>query len=194
MTGSGLFGGVLITLFGLVNCFFGYLYFRVLLGIWGFFLGGALGLTLASEAAPIVVLIAGGLGAVGGALLIYFLFRVALFIVGAILGYALTLALLAALGRADNVFALALVGALIFGLAALLINRAFIIVITAFSGASTILTGVTLILDGERILRVFNERLLTPAFQDTPVLVGLFWMLLALAGILAQYRQQDAGE
>lgn len=192
MTGSGLFGGVLITLFGIVNCFFGYLYFRVLLGIWGFFLGGALGLSLASEAAPIVILVAGAVGAFLGAFLIYTLFRVGLFIVAAALGYGLTLALLPALGRGDN--GSALVGALVFGLAALLLNRPFIIVITAFSGASTIITGAALILDSERVMRVFNERQLLPAFQDTPVLVGLFWMLLALAGILAQLRQQDAEE
>lgn len=191
MAGSGIFGGILIILFGIVNCFFGYVYFRLLLGVWGFFMGGALGISLASDAAPVVVLAAGLIGAVLGALLIYLLFRVGLLIIGALLGYALTAALLAALGINENILLLALGGALIFGILALVLNRVFIIVLTAFSGASAIITGVSLLLDAERITTAFAERRFDPVFADTPLIVGVFWLLLAVAGIFIQYRSLD---
>ena len=190
MGAPGLIGGLLITLFGILNCYFGYAWFRVLLGIWGFFLGGSLGLTLASDAAPILVLVAGLVGAVVGTLLIYFLFRIGVLLIGAVLGYTLTTTLLAALGFGGNVFVYGLAGAAVFGVLALLANRFFVILITAFSGASTIITGVTLMMDGERVIRAFSER---EAFNDTPALVGVFWLLLALSGIVIQYRAVREG-
>jgi hypothetical protein len=192
MAGSGMFGGILIILFGVVNCFFGYVYFRLLLGIWGFFMGGALGLSLASDGSPVVVLAAGIIGAVLGALLIYLLFRVGVLIVGALLGYELTAALLAALGVNENILLLALAGAVIFGILALVMNRVFIVVLTAFSGASAIITGASLLLDAERITTAFAERRFDPVFADTPLLVGLIWLLLAVAGIVIQYRSLGA--
>jgi hypothetical protein len=188
MAGSGIFGGILIILFGIVNCFFGYIYFRLLLGVWGFFMGGALGLSLASDAAPVVVLAAGLIGAVLGALLIYLLFRVGVLIIGALLGYALTAALLATLGVGENIFLLALAGAAIFAVLALVLNRVFIVVLTAFSGASAIVTGVSLLLNAERITTAFAERRFDPVLNDTPLIVGIFWLLLAVAGIVIQYR------
>lgn len=185
MATPGLIGGLVITLFGILNCYFGYAWFRVLLGVWGFFLGGALGLGLASEAAPIVVLAAGLIGAVVGTLLIYFLFRIGVFLIGAVLGYTLSTTLLAALGFGGDVFVYGLAGAAVFGVLALLANRVFVIFITAFSGASTIVTGVTLILDSERVIQAFTQR---QPFNDTPALVGVFWVLLAVSGIVIQYR------
>ena len=188
MAGSGIFGGILIILFGIVNCFFGYVYFRLLLGVWGFIMGGVLGISLASDGAPVVVLAAGLIGAVLGAVLIYLLFRVGVLIIGALLGYVLTAALLAQLGFSENIFLLALVGAVIFGILALVINRVFIIVLTAFSGASAIITGVSLLMNAERVTQAFAERRFDPVFADTPLIVGVFWLLLAVAGIFIQYR------
>jgi hypothetical protein len=191
MAGSGIFGGILIILFGIVNCFFGYVYFRLLLGVWGFIMGGVLGISLASDGAPIVVLAAGLIGAILGAMMIYLLFRVGVLIIGALLGYTLTAALLAQLGFNENLFLLALIGAAIFAILALVLNRVFIIVLTAFSGASAILTGVSLLLNGERVMQAFAERRFDPMLADTPLITGIFWLLLAVAGIFIQYRSLD---
>jgi hypothetical protein len=189
MNGAGLFGGIVITLFGIMNCFFGYRWFRVLLGIWGFFLGGALGMSLVAQAAPLVILIVGIVSAILGAIAILVLFRVAVFLVGAVLGYSLTLALLTNLRVPGNVLLWALLGAVIFGALALWLNQYFIILVTAFSGASAILTGVTLILTGEQAILAFRQReAIQTAFDNPPALVGVFWLLLALAGIAIQYR------
>ncbi len=191
MAGSGIFGGILIILFGIVNCFFGFVYFRLLLGVWGFIMGGVLGISLASDGAPIVVLAAGLIGAVLGALLIYLLFRVGVLIIGALLGYTLTAALLAQLGFSENLFLLALIGAAIFAILALVLNRVFIVVLTAFSGASAILTGVSLLMNAEQVTQAFTERRFDPMLADTPLIVGIFWLLLAVAGIFIQYRSLD---
>ena len=191
MTEPGMISGVLIILFGVVNCFFGYGIFRLLLGIWGFLLGGGLALNLVSDAPPVTILVVGAVGAVVGALLIYFLFRVGLFIIGTILGYTLTVALLTALGISENVLLLALVGALVFGLLALLMDRVFIIVLTAFSGASTIVTGVSLLLDPQRVTQIISAGEFGPAFAETPALVGVIWLLLAISGMMVQYRSLE---
>ena len=189
MTGIGLAGGIIITLFGILNCFYGYRWFRVLLGIWGFFLGGALGMSLTAQAAPLVILIVGIVSAILGAIAIIVLFRVAVFVVGAVLGYSLTLALLTNLSVPDNILLWALLGAVIFGGLALLLNRYFVVIITAFSGASAILTGVTLMLTGEQVIGAFQQQqAIQSALDNPPALVGIFWLLLALSGTIIQYR------
>ncbi|MBZ0300871.1 MAG: TMEM198/TM7SF3 family protein, partial [Anaerolineae bacterium] len=184
-------GGMLLILFGVANCFYGYTYFRVLLAIWGFVLGGALGLSAASQASPVVILAAGGIGAVLGALLIYFVFRAGVFIVGAALGYALAIVLLTRLGIQGNIPVLAVGGALVAGLLALMLNRAFIVLLTAIGGASSIVIGAVIILDGERVAQVLSERQVSAALMDMPLLVGLLWLLVALLGILSQYRTRS---
>ncbi len=183
-------GGVIITAYGIINCFFGYRFFQILLGIWGFFLGGAVGVSLTAEAAPIAVLIAGVVGALMGAVLIYFLFRLGLFLIGAILGYALTTALLTALGINENVFMFSVFGGAFFGVLALLLKNFFVILITAFSGASTIIVGVTLLLDGDRMANAFVARQFTTT-PDTPSsLISILWLLLAITGMVIQQRSR----
>jgi hypothetical protein len=111
------------------------------------------------------------------------------FLVGAVLGYSLTLALLTTLRVPGNVLLWALLGAAIFGAMSLLLNNYFIVIITAFSGASAIITGVTLILTGEQVILAFQQRQTIEAALDyPPALVGVFWLLLALAGLIIQYR------
>ncbi len=61
----------------------------------------------------------------------------------------------------------------------------------AFSGASAIITGVSLLLDAERITTAFTERRFAPVFEETPLVVGVFWLLLAVTGIFIQYRALD---
>jgi hypothetical protein len=193
MAGSGLIGGVIVIAFGIINCFFGYLHFRLLLAVWGFLLGGSLGVSMTAQAAPLATLVAGIFGAVLGALLIYLLFRIGVFLAGAAFGYLLTAALLSTAGVTDSPMLLAGGGALLFGLLALMLNPLFIILVTAFSGASAILTGVALILDSERLLAAFSARQLAPAFQEVPAVVGVFWLILALTGVVTQYRARSGG-
>ena len=146
-------------------------------------------MSLTADAAPLVILIVGIISAVLGAIALLVLFRVAVFIVGAVLGYSLTLALLASLSVPGNALLYALIGAVVFGVLALLLNQYFIFIITAFSGASAILTGVSLILTGDQALEAFRQReAIAAAFDNPPVLVGVIWLLLALSGIVIQYR------
>ena len=183
-------GGVVVTAYGIINCFFGYRFFRILLGIWGFILGGALGISLTSEAAPIIVLIAGVGGALLGAILIYFIFRLGLFLIGAILGYTLTATLLTSLGIMENQLMFSVAGGAFFGVLALLLNQFFVILITAFSGASTIITGVMLMIDGERMATAFITRQFTTASEAPSTVVGVLWLLLAIAGMFVQHRSR----
>ena len=185
MATPAVIGGLVIILFGALNCYLGYKWFRVLLGIWGFIFGGGLGMTLMAQAPPLFVLVAGMIGAAAGTFLIYFLFRMGIFLIGAVLGYMLATALFASFGTGENALLYGLVGAAIFGGLALLLKRYFVIVITAFLGASTIVTGLTLIAEGERIMQTINEEQV--ALRDAPTTVGAVWLLFAVSGILIQY-------
>jgi hypothetical protein len=186
--GTGVIAGVLITLYGVANCFFGYLYSRLLLAIWGLALGASLGLSLTVQAAPLTVLLAGIVGAILGPVLVYFFFPIGVFVLGAGTGFLLASALFTALGYGANALGAGLVGAIAFGVLALLLRRIVIIILTALLGASTIVIGVTLLLDSERILAAFNERQFDLVIVDAPPLVGVFWLLLAVSGFVVQSR------
>jgi len=185
---AAVIGGVIITGYGIINCFFGQKFFRILLGIWGFLLGGALGISLTADAAPLVILIAGVLGALLGTVLIYFIFRLGLFLIGAILGYALTAALLTSLGIVDNQVMYAVAGGAFFGVLSLLLRNFFVVLITAFSGASAIVTGVMFMLNGERMMTSFMLRQFSTTPETPSTMVAVFWLLLAIAGMLIQHR------
>ncbi len=150
--------GILIAAFGAVNCFFGYHYQRLILGLWGVIFGAGLALSLTSQAAPIVVLIAALIGAVIGPLLILFAFRVGLFLIGAGAGFVLGAGVMLTLNYPESTLPAGLIGGVIFGLLALFLRRPIVIVLTALLGASAIVTGARMFLYGEDLVTLYTTR------------------------------------
>ncbi|MAS34752.1 MAG: hypothetical protein CL610_12145 [Anaerolineaceae bacterium] len=189
MDTSGVIVGILIVLFGILNCFFGYTYFRVLLAFWGFIIGGVLTLPLLQQdIAPLTAIIIGVFGAMLGAALSLLVFRIGVFIAGAALGYTLVTMVLSATQAPENGLVLALVGGLIVGLLSLALNRLFIIALTAIGGAVIIITGMTMLFDPERIGQAVAAQQFGPVLTDLPPHIVLVWLLLVIFGILSQYR------
>ena len=189
MDTSGVIVGILIVLFGILNCFFGYTYFRVLLAFWGFIIGGVLTLPLLQQdIAPLTAIIIGVFGAMLGAALSLLVFRIGVFIAGAALGYTLVTMVLSATQAPENGLVLALVGGLIVGLLSLALNRLFIIALTAIGGAAIIITGMTMLFDPERIGQAVATQQPGPILADLPPHIVLVWLLLVIFGILSQYR------
>ncbi|PJF24286.1 MAG: hypothetical protein CUN53_18590, partial [Phototrophicales bacterium] len=83
-----LVGGLIAILYGLVACFFGWRVFRLTLTVAGVLIGGALGYS-AGNGNLVIALI----GALIGGVLLFALFRIGIFVAGALLGAVLGIAL-----------------------------------------------------------------------------------------------------
>lgn len=147
-----------------------------------------LALTLTAQAAPLVTLVAAVVGAIIGPLLIFFAFRVGLFLVGAGGGFVLAAALMTSLGYNQSLLPVGLIGGVIFGFLALFLRRPVIIILTALLGASAIVLGASMVLNGERAIAAFNAGQYTAIFGTSGPLISLLWILLALAGAVLQLR------
>lgn len=177
--------------FGLLNCFFGYRIFRIMLGVYGFFLGAVLGFAFVSSIAAgqtlwlLLGAIAGGL--VGAALMVVFYF-IGVFLVSALAGAILADTVGLALG-VDLPLLVLIIVALVAGIAALFFQRYAIIVATALGGAWTAVGGAFSLISGEelRLRQVFGQA----AEQRAGLalwIVLVVWLALAIAGALVQLR------
>jgi hypothetical protein len=178
---------------GLIQCFWGYRVFRLILGIYGLFLGLVLGSGLVRavvpDPAPLLLLL-GGLfcGLIGAALMMLF-YIVGVFLVGAAAGALVVNLLGASLGIAMP-WPAVLAGAVVLGLVAVAVQRSLIILITALAGAWAVVGGVASLVQGNVL--VLTEPFTLPfawrlgAWSFLLPLIG--WLVLALAGAVVQFR------
>ncbi len=171
---------------GLVNCFAGYRLFRVLLGIWGF-LGGAAITTVFLQGTrfdPLVQILAAALGGIVGAALVSLLYLVGVFLFGAAFG-VLAASVLEQHVQGMPVRVLALVLAVLGGVAALTLQKPLITVFTAFGGAWIVVACVAALLAGCPI-ETFPGHCLR-ASSWALAIVGA-WVFLGLFGLSTQMR------
>jgi hypothetical protein len=196
-------GGMIALLFGLVLAFAGYRLFLVLLPIWGFFFGFALGAqsiqALFGEAflATITSWAVGFIVAVVFAVLAYLFYIAAVAIVSFSLGYSATIALLTALG-------LPLLGGFIAWLIAVVVGVALALVVLRFNVQKIVIELATAFMGAGAIIGVFVLLFGGPAAQimENPVKFVLanspFWLIVALvlgiAGFVLQYMHNRAFE
>lgn len=174
-----LLAGLLAVLYGLIACFFGWRIFRLTLTIAGVLIGGALGYTV-SEGSVITALV----GALIGGGLLFALFRIGIFIAGALLGAVLGIALGLVIGlEQGGLMPLAvIIGVVAGGLIALVLQKLIVIASTAFGGAASIVGGLSLL---------FPELGLIAATEDgaSQTTFGLIiWLVLGAFGFLFQFR------
>jgi hypothetical protein len=192
--------GLLGLLVGLGFVFYGFKLFLILLPIWGFFFGFLFGAGLVTALfsdgflATVTGWVVGFLVGLLFAVLSYLFYWFAVLFIGASVGYAVGLGLLALLGNGgDNLMGLlfGLVGAAIgAGLVVVLrVPKYLIIALTAIGGAIASIAGVALIFQ-----QISWEELstgTTSAFQAVRDL-GWLWagavVVLAVVGIVYQMR------
>ena len=188
--------GVIGSLFGLLLAFFGYRLFLLLLPVWGFFFGLALGADTIQWLLPgtgfLTTVTSWVVGFVVGAIFavlsyLFYLFAVA--VIAGSLGYIVTAVILYALGMSPGflvwIISIIVAVAVIFVTFKFNLQKWVIIIATSILGAAV--TFGTFIL-------LFNP---AANFLANPVKVALqsswFLMLLfivmAVAGIVVQYRQ-----
>lgn len=177
--------------FGLLNCFFGYRIFRVLLGVYGFVLGALVGAVVAGSvsAGQVWVLAIGAIvGGIVGAALMVLLYFVGVFAVGAVAGMLLANAIGVAVGI-DVPTLVVIIVAGVVGIVALILQRVALVLATAFSGAWTAVAGVAALLAGESVSLGLLGQPEGWTRVDLPLLVTLAaWLLLGVAGAVVQFQ------
>jgi hypothetical protein len=188
--------GALVLLVGLLFCFVGYRFFRILITIWGFFAGFNLGTAamtalfnnafLGTTTGIILGLVIGLVFAV----LAYFFYYFAVVLLGASAGYDLGSGFIGAIGLNNPGFIAVIVGvalAIIFVLLILILNlpKLLIMVFTALGGAVAMIVGL-LILVGQAKVAYLQ-------FGEAVALVKASWIwtivaiALAVVGFLVQW-------
>ncbi|MCB9456603.1 MAG: DUF4203 domain-containing protein [Anaerolineaceae bacterium] len=184
MVAYGALGALLAAGIGLLSCFFGFRLFRIILALLGFLLGFSLGLTLSGGDQQVTAIIVGIILGIVGAVIFYALYFIGVALSGAVLGAFLAVTLMSALSIDVNALGVVLVvvGIILGAVVALAINKLMIILSTALSGAGGVIYGAAYFLPG-----VF---LTIGANSVSPTLVGgVAWLILAVAGIVYQYRE-----
>ncbi len=188
--------GALVMLVGLLFCFIGYRFFRILITIWGFFAGfnlGAAAMTALFTNSPFIQTTAGiVLGLVLGlvfAVLAYFFYYFAVVLLGATAGYDLGSGLIGLISNNLNLIAF-IVGvavAVIFVLLILILNlpKLLIMVFTALGGAVAMIVGLLILLNQAKVVNL--------QFGEAVALVRASWVwtivaiALAVVGFLVQW-------
>jgi len=180
-------------------CFIGYRLFRFLLGLLGFILGavagGALGFEL-SEGREVIAIIAAIAGGLLGAGIMFALYIVGVFIVGAALGALGAVSVMAYLNETPD-HTIIIIAAIVGGILAIIFKRFMIILATSLTGAWAVVTG----------LAYFVKKDFDPFEPDSILELGeneiyrilIVWLALAVAGFTVQYitsakKEEPEGE
>lgn len=166
---------IIQSLSAIVNCYFGYRIFRIMLAIQGFLTGAAVGALigiLTGDSAGIIVIIALLIGAIGG-LISWFLYKVGVFFYCLTYGFLVGLILLLLIGTPMNAV---LTGGFIIALIAAILGVIFakhiIIFVTAISSA--IVLG-----------QVFSGLMMVLYFKGLDIILAA---IFAVTGILCQFH------
>lgn len=183
--------GVLLVLVGLVACFAGYRFFRIVLTVYGFVLGALFASTLVHTTDTGLLLVALGVGGVLGAAVLWFGYFVGVALAGGAFGAVVArLAWVAIKGTEPSILLVA-AGAVIAGAVAVALQRHFVILATAFVGAETAIAGIMAFLtkrgDGRPGFDdVWVGHLSFPAPGRRWTFLG--WVVLGLIGAFVQFR------
>jgi hypothetical protein len=193
--GSLLCAGLIGMLFGLALTFAGYRFFLFLLPIWGFFFGLTFGAQsmqalfgegfLSTVTSWVVGFVVGAIFAV----LSYLFWVVAVAVIAGSLGYAAAVGLLMAIGMPMGliVWLVGLAAGIALALVTLYFNlqKWVVIIGTAVLGAGAIVTTMLFLFQPHS--QVLSSPVQT-AMNTSPLLTLLF-IVLAVCGIVVQYRQ-----
>lgn len=171
---------------GTLYCFLGYRTLKFVIGLTGFLLAGSGAALLAgwvSDGHMVAMLIAGGIGGIAGALALFFLYHAGVFCLGFV-GACLV---------AQNVVTelpqewwapLAVIGlGVAGGLIALLLERPAVTAATAAIGSWLVVSGLASLILGTNWLEARSG---SPEFQANRRVILACWIVLALAGLMAQ--------
>ena len=183
--------GVVLMLVGLVACFAGYRFFRVVLTVYGFVLGALFASTLVHPTGTVALLVALGVGGLLGAAILWFGYFVGVALAGGAFGaVAVHYGWLALKGNEPGVLVVAF-AAVVGAALAVTLQRHFVILATAFIGAETAIAGLMSFLAkrGDGRLGFDDVWVGHLGFPDPGrrwTFVG--WVVLGIVGAFVQFR------
>lgn len=180
---------ILLVLGGLLSCFAGYRFFRVVLGLFGFVVGALLASSVMGTEQTTWMIGAALVGGLIGALIMIAAYFVGVALIGAGFGAGAANVIWAGLGREPHllvVIGLSILGAVL----ALWLQRYVIIVATAFGGAWTTIVGA-LAMVGDRVAVTAaenNDVWLVYPMNPAPgqQWVIFVWLAFGVAGVIGQ--------
>ncbi len=179
---------IILLLGGLLSCFAGYRVFRVVLGIYGFILGGLLASSAVGTDQTMWMIGAALAGGIVGALILIAAYFVGVALIGAGIGALVANLMWAAFGREPGIIPVILLS--IGGaLGALALQRYVIIVATALGGAQTAVVGAAALMGttdtaeaaARAVYRVYPLDPLPATKWDV-----VAWVVLGLTGLIVQ--------
>src|SRR5262249_1942040 len=179
---------IFLGLLGLVECFFGYRFFRIILAVAGFFIGAELAMALVNTDQILVTILVGVVGGLIGGILFYYLYFVGTFLAGLWLGATVGGLLIQNFTLTGNAATIAvIVCAVIGGVLGILLAKYIIMISTAFTGAAQIVYAVLLLLPGTTFATGANQVELRLAYPQSAI-VTLVIIVLAAIGFAVQYN------
>jgi hypothetical protein len=180
---------LVLTVGGLISCFAGYRLFRVVLGLYGFFLGAMLTTSTMGTSNMWYLVLAAVVGGLIGALLMVAAYFIGVGLIGAGLAALALNALWRVVGGGDPPTLVLVLVCVLGALAALSVVRYVVVFGTAIAGAWTTIVGVLALtgrgaIPGVGASDVWVVYPLDPAPGRSWVLV--IWFGLALAGVIVQ--------
>ena len=177
---------IALVLGGAIACFAGYRLFRMVLAIYGFFIGAMLASSVMASSNAFGMVVAALVGGVIGSIALFFAYFVGIALVGAGFGALVSHFGWAQVSATDPPLTVVLICVAIGTVAALVLQRYVIIVSTAFFGAWTVVVGA-LALDRGSVRSSADVWILYPfAPASGPRWVVITWILLGLTGTVVQ--------
>lgn len=191
---TGIIAGLVLFLVGVLNCFFGYKFFKVILAAAGFIIGGYICGRIAYAINPTesFAIVSGVIGGIIIAVIVFVFYYAGIFLAGALLGLSIAMSLKL---NFDNVTNLAILIVLVIsgGILALIFQKFMIIISTAFTGAFLIVNSVFYTYNyytGHRFeVEQYFEYVRT--HDNVYLVLILISIILGIAGIIFQYRSDE---
>lgn len=188
--------GIIAVVIGALLCFRGYVTMRLIISLFGAFVGFLLGAGLVAGVTDspfgqlAVSWLVGIVGAVLFGVLAYFSYQLAVIIGMAGIGFAIGTSLMAAFGVTSGLatIAVGVIAGVLLAILAITTNlpAVLLVLLTAFAGASVVTTGVMILAGAVGVNQLVGEGM------ADPTTTGWGWLALyaalAILGIVAQFR------
>lgn len=182
---------MLLLIIGMTQCFLGFKMFKTIISIVGFTIGLYIGHNL-GESTSVTMSILYSLGAaLFCAVILYFFHYVGVFLLGSAIGALISTYIL----RTYNIevdFIAVILSSIAGGLLTIYLNRIVIIATTAFTGALIVIIGAFYFIEEIDPLELLSK--FTPNTISEIYIIIFLWLVLALSGVIVQYKTVDSLE
>jgi hypothetical protein len=185
----GFPAAIVLIIGGIVACFAGYRFFRVVLAIYGFILGALMASSMMGVNNGVGMIVAAFIGGIIGAVVLVLAYFVGIALIGAGLGALIAHQVWYWIRPGDPPALIVIIAALIGAALAMVVQRYVIIVGTAFGGAWTMIVGLMNALSTRGVTRLSSSTevwILYPQSTADERWAPIAWLILGVIGVVVQ--------